>query len=91
MYIKWLINENDVETCCLLAEHGRLVLDEAGIRADVCHSGKEALNMLEVQSLKQKPYSLVLMDWRMPEMDGVETAFFPNRSNRIICIRLLVN
>ena len=58
----------------IVAEHGRLVLDEAGIRADVCHSGMEALNMLEVQNLKQEPYSLVLMDWRMPEMDGVETA-----------------
>ena len=58
----------------IVAEHGRLVLDEAGIRADVCHSGMEALKMLEVQSLKQVPYSLVLMDWRMPEMDGVETA-----------------
>jgi CheY-like chemotaxis protein len=58
----------------IVAEHGRMVLDEAGIRADVCHSGSEALNMLELQNLKQEPYSLVLMDWRMPEMDGVETA-----------------
>ena len=58
----------------IVAEHGRLVLDEAGIRADVCHSGAEALKMLELQSLKQEPYALVLMDWRMPEMDGVETA-----------------
>ena len=58
----------------IVAEHGRLVLDEAGIRADVCHSGAEALKMIELQSLKQEPYTLVLMDWRMPEMDGVETA-----------------
>ena len=58
----------------IVAEHGRLVLDEAGIRADVCHSGAEALKMLELQNLKQEPYTLVLMDWRMPEMDGVETA-----------------
>ena len=57
----------------IVAEHGRLVLDEAGIRADVCHSGAEALNMLELQSLKQEPYNLVLMDWRMPGLDGVET------------------
>ena len=33
----------------IVAEHGRLVLDEAGIRADVCHSGAEALSMLEVE------------------------------------------
>ena len=57
----------------IVAEHARLVLDEAGIRADVCHSGPEALNMVELQHLKQEPYNLVLMDWRMPEMDGLET------------------
>jgi CheY-like chemotaxis protein len=30
--------------------------------------------MLEVQHVKQAPYNLVLMDWKMPEMDGLETA-----------------
>jgi CheY-like chemotaxis protein len=57
----------------IAAEHARIVLDEAGIRADTAGSGEEALNMLELQQLKQEPYNLVLMDWRMPEMDGLET------------------
>ena len=56
------------------AEHARMVLDEAGIRADVCMSGEEALRMLEVQNLKQEPYNLVLLDRNMPGMNGVETA-----------------
>ncbi len=56
----------------IAAEHARMVLDEAGIRADVCLSGKAALQMLEVQHVKQEPYNLVLMDWQMPEMDGLE-------------------
>ena len=30
--------------------------------------------MLEIQHTKQDPYNLVLMDWKMPEMDGLETA-----------------
>ena len=51
-----------------------MVLDEAGIRADVCMSGEEALRMLEVQNLKQEPYNLVLLDRNMPGMNGVETA-----------------
>ena len=55
------------------AEHARTVLEEAGIRSDVCMSGEDALRMLEVQHVKQEPYNLVLMDWRMPEMDGLET------------------
>ncbi len=56
------------------AEHARIVLDEAGIKADTCLSGQEALHMLEVQHTKHEPYNLVLLDWKMPEMDGLEVA-----------------
>lgn len=56
------------------AEHARTVLDEAGIRADYCLSGQRALEMLDVQHTKQDPYNLVLLDWKMPEMDGVDAA-----------------
>ena len=55
------------------AEHARMVLDEVGIRADVCTGGEQALRMMEVQHAKQEPYNLILMDWMMPLMDGVET------------------
>jgi CheY-like chemotaxis protein len=50
------------------------VLDEAGIKSDICYSGPEAMNMLEVQHAKHEPYNLVLLDWKMPEMDGIEVA-----------------
>ena len=56
------------------AEHARTVLEEAGIRSDVCMSGEDALRMLEVQHVKQEPYNLVLLDWKMPERDGLDTA-----------------
>ena len=56
------------------AEHARIVLDEAGISADTCFDGPEALRMLEVQHAKNTPYNLVLLDWRMPDMDGIEVA-----------------
>ena len=56
----------------IAAEHARIVLDEAGIKADTCYDGKTALQMLEVQHAKHEPYNLVLLDWKMPEMDGIE-------------------
>ena len=56
------------------AEHARTVLEEVGIRSDVCMSGEDALRMLEVQHVKQEPYNLVLLDWKMPERDGLDTA-----------------
>ena len=63
-----------VDDEAIAAGHARTVLDEAGIRAEVCMSGEEALRMIEVQHLKQEPFNLVLMDWKMPEKDGVDTA-----------------
>ncbi len=54
------------------AEHARTVLEEAGIKADACSSGQEALRMMEEQHNKRKPYNLVLMDWNMPGMNGLE-------------------
>ena len=58
----------------IAAEHARIVLDEAGIKADTCCDGPTALHMLEVQHAKHEPYNLVLLDWKMPGMDGVEVA-----------------
>ena len=37
-------------------------------------SGAEALHMLEVQHTKHNSYNLVLLDWKMPQMDGLEVA-----------------
>ena len=58
----------------IAAEHARLVLDEVGIKSDTCFSGREALQMLEVQHTKHEPYNLVLLDWKMPEMNGLDVA-----------------
>ena len=58
----------------IAAEHARMVLDEVGIRADICTSGEEALRMMELQHTKNKPYNLVLMDWNMPGMSGLEAS-----------------
>ena len=58
----------------IAAEHARIVLDEAGIAADTCYDGPTALHMLEMRHAKHEPYSLVLLDWKMPGMDGLEVA-----------------
>ncbi len=73
------INPNDMRVLVvddeeIAAEHARIVLDEAGIKTDTCLDGKTALHMLEVQHTKHEPYNLVLLDWKMPDMDGVDVA-----------------
>ena len=36
-------------------------------------NGYEAIDLLQAEYTNQNPYGLVLMDWMMPEMNGIET------------------
>ena len=65
-----LVVDDDPIAC----EHARLILDESGIKTDICTKGEEALEMLEIRHAKHEPYNLVLLDWKMPEMDGIDVA-----------------
>ena len=48
------------------------MLQGFGLRADTASSGAEALDVLDHAPLED-PYKLVIMDWKMPQMDGIET------------------
>jgi signal transduction histidine kinase/ActR/RegA family two-component response regulator len=61
---KVLVVEDNVTNAHLVTE----MLGIAGCEAATVHNGREALDKLE-----QESFDLVLMDWHMPEMDGVAT------------------
>jgi len=44
-----------------------------GLVVDVATDGTQALDLLAQAEKNALPYNLVLMDWKMPVMDGVET------------------
>ena len=46
------------------------MLQNLGLQATIVASGHDALDLL---SKGQRPFGLVLVDWRMPVLDGVET------------------
>ena len=54
--------------------HAKLVLGKAGILTDTVLTGKEAVEMAKVRHARREPYNLIVIDWQMPEMNGIETA-----------------
>lgn len=60
---------DDDEIAC---EHARLVLEKAGIAAEIAMSGPEAIEMVRLRHSRRSPYNLILVDWKVPEMDGLE-------------------
>jgi signal transduction histidine kinase/DNA-binding response OmpR family regulator/HPt (histidine-containing phosphotransfer) domain-containing protein len=50
------------------------MLRHFGMRAETCGSGADGLARLRAAADAGDPFQLVLLDWLMPEMDGIETA-----------------
>ena len=49
------------------------ILRSFGFLVDQAMSGSEAIKMIDIAALSA-PYDLVTLDWKMPQMDGAETA-----------------
>ena len=49
-------------------------LESFGYTVEVAESGKRALTMLENRENQGTPFNLVLIDWLMPEIDGLEVS-----------------
>ena len=48
-------------------------LESLGVTAEQARSGMEALGMITRRHQTGRDYSVVILDWKMPDMDGVET------------------
>ncbi|MCG8551209.1 MAG: response regulator [Desulfobacterales bacterium] len=57
-------------------------LENMGFRVETADSGMSGLEMLEMTT-KADPFEIVLLDWKMPVMDGMETC------RRILCMEAL--
>ena len=66
--LRALIVDDDITAC----EHAQMVLGRIGIDAEYVQSGEEALLMFDKNSGKTLPFNLLLLDWKMPSMDGIE-------------------
>ncbi|MBF0273783.1 MAG: response regulator [Nitrospinae bacterium] len=65
------------------------LLQSFSFNATIASSGKEAIELLE-SSPKDDPYKLVLMDWKMPEMDGIEATNCIRKNPNITSIPTII-
>ena len=54
-------------------EHAEIILGQVGISCDTAESGWEGVDKVRIHHSRGEDYNLILIDWRMPEMDGIET------------------
>jgi CheY-like chemotaxis protein len=54
-------------------EHAEIILGQVGVNCDTAESGWEGVDKVRIRHGRREDYDLLLIDWKMPEMDGVET------------------
>ena len=57
----------------VLIETATDTLTSLGVRAETASGGMQALELLRHQEENGKKYRVVIVDWKMPDMNGVET------------------
>ena len=54
-------------------EHAEIILGQIGIGCETAESGWEGTEKVRIRHGRREDYDLILIDWKMPEMDGIET------------------
>ncbi len=52
----------------------RHMIESLGFRVEALDSGSKALSRLKDNSLRENPIELIMIDWKMSGMDGIETS-----------------
>ena len=64
-----LVIDDDRIAC----EHAKVILGQIGVSCETVLNGQEAVEMVRMRHARREDYNLILVDWKMPDMDGVET------------------
>ena len=54
-------------------KHAALILEKEGVHCDCVLCGQEAIDKVKLSAARRRHYDLILVDWKMPDMDGIET------------------
>lgn len=69
MDLKALIVDDDKDTC----EHLSILMDKVHVESDYAVTGTAAVQMVKKSQEEGKVYNVCFVDWKMPDMDGIET------------------
>ena len=69
--ITHILAVDDEEVVC---QNIQIAMEGTGVTVEYALNGKAALDMVKQAEKAGRPYHIVLLDWKMPGMDGVETA-----------------
>ncbi len=67
---KMIVADDDEEACRNIVHAMR----ETGVLVDYSTNGETAIQMMREAREAGHPYDLILLDWKMPNLDGLETA-----------------
>ncbi len=56
-----------------MCEHTAILLHNMGITAEIAANGQDAIAMVQVNHGTDKAFDVAIVDWQMPDMDGIET------------------
>ncbi|MCG2758933.1 MAG: response regulator [Desulfobacteraceae bacterium] len=63
-----------VDDCAETRDIMQKILESFGLHVELVASGMESLSLLKDSQNMGEPFELVIMDWLMPGLDGIETA-----------------
>ncbi len=66
-----ILTVDDEEQICRNIE---MLMKDVGVHTDFAYSGKQAVEKVKQTLADGSCYDVILLDWNMPEMDGIETA-----------------
>ncbi|MEG2084774.1 MAG: ATP-binding protein, partial [Clostridia bacterium] len=67
--LKALIVDDDIIIC----QHTKEVLQDMKMKADYVVSGTSAIEAVRKKWQRKEYYDIILIDWKMPDMNGIET------------------
>ncbi len=67
--INVLVVDDDITVC----EQTSVLLKNIGISAQVADNGMDAVEFVKLNAGTDKEFDVAIVDWKMPQMDGVET------------------